>query len=160
MLLKIVLPLVAMFTSAFAEAPLEVRAVKMICEKDKGVCVAEGNAIAVSGEENDPLKQILHADTLTVFFDKNPKDEASPLGSNQVQRVEAHQNVKLIRGDLVIISDQGTYDAKSDVVTFQGHVKIKDGSRHYAECKVATYDRLKHTYQIQDQAKILIYAKK
>lgn len=146
--------------------PLEIRASQIICEKDKGFCIAEGDAIAILGKDNDPLKQTLSSDTLKVFFETSQgksvqkEDEVSSMaGGSKLKRVEVHGHVKLERGDLIIFSEKGNYDTGSDVVTFRENVKIKDGEKSYAECSVATYDRKTNVYEIKEKAKILVYAK-
>lgn len=158
--------------------PLEIRGKVITCEKDKGVCAAEGDAIVISGEADDPLKQILKADKITVFF-KTPaekenaeskkksqlketsqqKNDEDAFSSTHIKRAEAKGHVILTRGDTMIKADEATYDVTEHRITFKHSVRIKDGPDHYAECQRATYNVEKKIYTIEDQAKILLSGK-
>lgn len=153
----------AILANVAPKMPLEITSHKMVCERDKGFCVAEGEAKAVYGDtsESAPI-QTLMADKFTVKFQKKsaPKEvssEESLLGDQQVEEIHADGHVSFKRDDLTIHADRAEYKENNSIVHFYGHVRIKHGERAYSESEHATYDRAKNTYIIHDKAKIILY---
>jgi len=106
-------------------ATLEVR------DKDK-VATFSGNVQVTQGDT------VMKCKTLVVFYDQEVTGSASgnsnmqaaqpgPGGQQQIRRLEAKGGVTVTQKDQTAIGDNGVFDAKSNTVTLNGNVVIKQG---------------------------------
>lgn len=82
----------------------------------KSLAVARGNAMVIRADKR------LRADVLTAYFVKG-KD-----GKNQVDRVDAYDNVTISTPNEIVRSRRGVYHTKTGMVELRGSVKITRGS--------------------------------
>ena len=82
----------------------------------KSLAVARGNAMVIRADKR------LRADTLTAHFVKG-KD-----GKNQVDRVDAYDNVIISTPDEIVRGHRGIYHTKTGIVVLRGSVKITRGN--------------------------------
>lgn len=149
--------------------PLEITAEKITCEQTKNTCAAVTNVKVVY---DDPLNgrpknyhYTLTSDHLRVDFEKtaaNPtqgeKTSPSPMEGKKIHFIEANHHVVVIRTSkddpkelpLIIHSDRATYDPKTDIIEFFGHVRIKDGNRAYSESTYASMNKKTGEYTISN----------
>lgn len=106
-------------------ATLEVR------DKDK-VATFSGNVQVTQGDT------VMKCKTLVVFYDQEATANANgntnmqaaqpgPAGQQQIRRLEAKGGVTVTQKDQTAIGDNGVFDAKSNTVTLNGNVVIKQG---------------------------------
>jgi lipopolysaccharide export system protein LptA len=104
-------------------ATLEVR------DKDK-VATFSGNVQVTQGDT------VMKCKTLVVFYDQEATGSANgnmqaaqpgPGGQQQIRRLEAKGGVTVTQKDQTAIGDNGVFDAKSNTVTLNGNVVIKQG---------------------------------
>ncbi|MDP2699193.1 LptA/OstA family protein [Thalassospira sp.] len=79
------------------------------------MAVARGNALAMAGERR------LRGSVLTARF------EAGPNGENELHRIDGYGDVSIRTATEFVVGDEGTYDAKTGIVTLTGSVKITRG---------------------------------
>ncbi len=89
----------------------------------KQMAVARGNALAVRADRR------LSADILVAYFrpDKN--------GKNEIHRIEAFDNVRIVTAKDTASGDRGEYDVKSGIATLTGSVKITRGKTRLKGCR-------------------------
>lgn len=92
----------------------------------------ERKLVARGNTEARDSRQRLLASTLTVFLaDPAAADESA----SRLVRVEAENDVWVITPSDVLRGDRGTYDAKRDVATLTGNVRITRGANQLNGCR-------------------------
>ena len=88
----------------------------------KLLAVARGNAYAVRQEKS------IRADVLASYFrhDKN--------GNNQLYRIDAFDNVKIVTKKNTATANRGVYNVESSIATLIGSVKLKRGANTLTGC--------------------------
>jgi lipopolysaccharide export system protein LptA len=105
---------------AIESTSLEVR------DKDK-MATFSGNVKLVQGDTT------MYCKTMVVFYEQGaggagPKTaQPGPGGNQQIKRIEAKGNVKVIQKDQVATGDNGVYDTATNKVTLLGNVAITQG---------------------------------
>ncbi len=82
----------------------------------KSLAVARGDAVVIRGDRR------LRADVLTAYFVKG-KD-----GKNQVDRVDAYDNILISTPDEIVRGRRGVYYTKTGIIVLRGSVKITRGN--------------------------------
>ena len=81
----------------------------------KSLAVARGEAVTIRGDKR------LRADVLSAHFVKRPD------GKNEVDRVDAYDNVMISSPEEIITSKRGIYYTKTGIIFLRGSVKITRG---------------------------------
>lgn len=88
----------------------------------KNMAVARGNAVARRADKR------LRAQVLAAHFRKNKA------GDNEIYRVDAFDDVKIVTQKDTALSDRGVYNVKSGIATLTGSVKILRGRNTLNGC--------------------------
>ena len=84
-------------------------------DEAKSIAVARGNAVATRADKR------LRADVLTAYFVKSKN------GKNQVERIDAYDNVMISTPNEIVRGRRGVYYTKTGIVEVRGSVKITRG---------------------------------
>jgi len=97
--------------------PIEITADSLEVEQKKQLATFEGNVDAVQGD------MVLTADKLKVYYSEGD-DEADPLNTGSIRKIEAIGNVFLSSPRETAEGDVGVYDVAADLVTMEGSVVL------------------------------------
>jgi len=91
----------------------------------------------------------LYADKMMVYYSEEKE------GSASIKKIEAEGNVKLIKGDRVVISKMATYFAEPEErVVFTGEPKATEGENVITGTKMTYY--LKDDRSIVENSKVML----
>ena len=115
------------------EVPLRITAARLEADKIKGIIIFSGQVKAVHGDST------LYADQLWIYLENKtepPKEavkpppekaEQSPLGdmgAEQIDRIVARGNVRMVQEDRVATGDEAIYYKKRDEVVLTGNPQL------------------------------------
>ena len=115
------------------EIPLRITAARLEADKLKGVIIFSGQVKAVYGDST------LYADQLWIYLEAKPEPpkgapkpppeppEQSPLGNmgaEQIDRIVAKGNVRMVQEDRVATGDEAIYYKKRDEVVLTGNPQV------------------------------------
>jgi lipopolysaccharide export system protein LptA len=115
------------------EVPLRITAARLEADKLKGIIIFSGQVKAVHGDAT------LYADQLWIYLETKPEPpkgapkpppeqaEQSPLGDmggEQIDRIVAKGNVRMVQEDRVATGDEAIYYKKRDEVVLTGNPQV------------------------------------
>ncbi len=115
------------------EIPLRINAARLEADKIKGIIIFSGQVKAVYGDST------LYSDQLWIYLETKPeqpkgavkppqeKAEQSPLGDmggEQIDRIVAKGNVRMVQEDRVATGDEAIYYKKRDEVVLTGNPQV------------------------------------
>ncbi len=115
------------------EVPLRITAARLEADKVKGIIIFSGQVKAVYGDST------LYADQLWIYLETKPEPakgtpkpppeqaEQSPLGdigADQIDRIVAKGNVRMVQEDRVATGDEAIYYKKRDEVVLLGNPQV------------------------------------
>ncbi len=115
------------------EVPLRITAARLEADKLKGIIIFSGQVKAVRGDAT------LYADQLWIYMEAKPEPpkgapkpppepaEQSPLGdmgADQIDRIVAKGNVRMVQQDRVATGDEAIYYKKRDEVVLLGNPQV------------------------------------
>ncbi|MEW6409127.1 MAG: LptA/OstA family protein [Nitrospirota bacterium] len=106
------------------KSPIVITSNKLFADNVKNIQTFEGNVVAKSGE------MIIYSDKMIVYHiekgEDRDKDKEGDIGGD-IDRIEAYGNVKVIKGDRTIISDEAIYYESEEKMVFKGNPKAWRG---------------------------------
>ncbi|MBF0319303.1 MAG: lipopolysaccharide transport periplasmic protein LptA [Nitrospirae bacterium] len=104
------------------DQPLIVTSATLTADNKKRTATFNGSVKAVKGDIT------FYANTMVVFYTED-KDQ-------QIDRIEAVGNIKLIQGDKIITSEKATYFGANERVVFTGRPEAKEGKNIVTGTKI------------------------
>jgi lipopolysaccharide export system protein LptA len=111
-------------TPAQKEQPIQIVSDRMEAFHDKRMVVFTGNAVATQGERT------VRAERLTLFYKPKPDGQSRPGtgGTEDIERIEAKQNVRITEGERVVTGDEALFDQQTQQMTVTGNAVLREGA--------------------------------
>jgi lipopolysaccharide export system protein LptA len=125
--------------------PIVITSQSMTTDQKAKTALFEGNVVAKKGDRT------MYADKMLVYY----SDEK---GSSNVKKIEAGGNVKLVRGDRIVISKFATYFSEPEEYTvFTGEPRASEGDNVITGTKITYF--MADDHSIVENSKVFIVNK-
>jgi len=107
-----------------SELPIEITAQQLEALQEKGQAIFTGNVVATQGDIT------LHCDRMVVF---------SQDGQQQVERLEAYGNVRVVQLDRTATADQAIYRQRQGTLVLLGNARLLQGQNQVSGNEITVY---------------------
>ena len=104
--------------------PIKITSDKLKILRNNQTIVFEGGVIAIQGD-----MKLLSDKMIIYYIERKKLSEDSPRRLNNISRINVEDNVKVLRGNLLVSGDEGYYDIGKGILEINGNVVMnEDGS--------------------------------
>ncbi|MCX8026303.1 MAG: LptA/OstA family protein [Thermodesulfovibrionales bacterium] len=134
-------------TNAVKKTPIVITSHKLTSDNKAKIAIFEGDVYAKRGDVH------LYADVMKIYY----KDDGNET-SSKIYKIEAHGNVRLIRGKHILTSKDAVYNAEPiETLVFTGEPRASDGDNVIVGTKMTYY--ISDDMTVVDDSKVMIVEK-